>query len=119
VGTLKLASAKPLSTPREDTITGHEMLGPLSTVPLRSRSAAFQAECRGFETRLPLQFPFRAHDDTQPVVGEGLVGCGEAATTLSVGSLSAECRAPKQVSSSNHGQAQAVTGARDSVELFW
>ena len=31
------------------------------------RASAFQAECRGFETRLPLQFPVRAQHDTQPV----------------------------------------------------
>src|SRR3972149_10536435 len=43
--------------PREDTITGHDSLGLLSTVPQRSDVAAFQAECRGFETRLPLHLP--------------------------------------------------------------
>ena len=31
------------------------------------RASAFQAECRGFETRLPLQTSFRAWRDTQPV----------------------------------------------------
>jgi hypothetical protein len=39
----------------DDTITGHDSLGPLSTVPLRSQRLAFQAECRGFDPRLPLQ----------------------------------------------------------------
>ena len=37
-----------------DTITGHEALGGLSTVPLRSGASAFQAGCRGFGSRLPL-----------------------------------------------------------------
>jgi hypothetical protein len=31
------------------------MLGPLNVVPQRQPAADFQAECRGFETRLPLQ----------------------------------------------------------------
>jgi hypothetical protein len=44
------------------------MLGPLSTVLLRLPAPAYQAECRGFETRLPLHFPFRAQHDTQPVI---------------------------------------------------
>src|ERR1035437_5453237 len=42
------------STPRDDTITGHDSLGPLSTVPQRWDVPAFQAACRGFEPRLPL-----------------------------------------------------------------
>jgi hypothetical protein len=45
------------STPYDDTITGHVSLGPLSTVPQRSGVPAFQAECREFEPRLPLQTP--------------------------------------------------------------
>jgi hypothetical protein len=48
----------------EDTITGHEMLGLPRGLPQRSGSPAFQAECRGFETRLPLHFHFRAQHDT-------------------------------------------------------
>ena len=39
----------------DDTITGHATLGPPRGVPQRMAAQAFQAECRGFETRLPLQ----------------------------------------------------------------
>jgi hypothetical protein len=39
------------------------------------RASAFQAECRGFETRLPLHFPFRAWHDTQPVRRGPCPGC--------------------------------------------
>jgi hypothetical protein len=49
----------------DDTITGHEMLGLPRGVPQRTAVSAFQAECGGFETRLPLQIPFRARGDTQ------------------------------------------------------
>jgi len=38
-----------------DTITGHVSLRPVSTVLLRIAVLAFQAACRGFEPRLPLQ----------------------------------------------------------------
>src|ERR1700690_1871889 len=38
-----------------DTITGHEMLASPRATPHRKEVQAFQAECRGFETRLPLQ----------------------------------------------------------------
>ena len=47
------------------------------------RASAFQAECRGFETRLPLHFPFRAHDDTQPFRRGPIEGCAGVATTVS------------------------------------
>ena len=55
----------------DDTITGHEMLAPSRGRLLRQHASAFQAEalqaqCRGFETRLPLQIPFCAWRDTQP-----------------------------------------------------
>ena len=46
--------------PNDDTISGHEMLDLPRGVLLRTDARAFQAECRGFETRLPLQFPLRA-----------------------------------------------------------
>jgi aryl-alcohol dehydrogenase-like predicted oxidoreductase len=42
---------------RDDTTTGHVSLGPLSTLLLRMAVPAFQAACRGFEPRLPLQPP--------------------------------------------------------------
>ena len=46
-------------------------LGAADQVPSGSssvgRASAFQAECRGFETRLPLQSPCHAQRDTQPV----------------------------------------------------
>ena len=46
-------------------------LGAADQVPSGSssvgRASAFQAECRGFETRLPLQTPCHAQRDTQPV----------------------------------------------------
>jgi hypothetical protein len=50
--------------------------------PHRKEIQAFQAECRGFETRLPLQTPFRAWRDTQPLRRERREGCSGVATTL-------------------------------------
>jgi hypothetical protein len=81
----------------DDTITGHEMLGLPRGVPLRIRTQAFQAECRGFETRLPLHFPFRAQHDTQPVPGVGRPRVVEAATPL--GRLTVSSRTPCSVMS--------------------
>jgi hypothetical protein len=40
---------------RHDTITEHVSLRPVSTVLLRIAVPAFQAACRGFDPRLPLQ----------------------------------------------------------------
>jgi len=51
----------------DDTIAGHEMLALPRGVLLRIAAPAFQAECRAFETRLPLQTPCHAQRDTQPV----------------------------------------------------
>ena len=46
-----------LAVGRDDTITGHVSLRPLSTVLLRTAAPAFQAACRGFDPRLPLHSP--------------------------------------------------------------
>ncbi len=45
-------------------MTGHVALGPVGTVPQRWGVPALQAECRGFETRLPLRFPILTAGDT-------------------------------------------------------
>jgi len=64
--TLTVTAARPLDAPRDDTITGHATLGPPRGMLLRSGAPAFQAECRGFETRLPLQFLLVAKGDRRP-----------------------------------------------------
>ena len=101
-------------SPNEDTITGHATLGLPRGVLLRLAASAFQAECRGFETRLPLQTPCHAQRDTQPshaVVREDrkgqlqrsggdlaqpLIGCGGSTRTYlrgsGVGTPLASCR---------------------------
>jgi uridine phosphorylase len=52
---------------RDDTITGHVACAPPRGMPRRLAASPFQAEYRGFETHLPLQIPFRAWHDTQPL----------------------------------------------------
>jgi len=69
--------------PHDDTITGQEMHALPRGVPHRISTQAFQAECRGFETRLPLQSSFRSWRDTQPVPLGCVEGCRDPATTLS------------------------------------
>jgi hypothetical protein len=59
------------------------MLAPPRGMAQRIAASAFQAECRGFETRLPLQIPFRAWGDTQPFPRAAREGCSEGATALS------------------------------------
>jgi len=49
-----------------DTITGHEMLGGLSTVPQRSGVAAFQAGCRGLESESSASNPLGAMQQLRP-----------------------------------------------------
>ena len=79
----ELDQGPPSHAPNDDMITGHEMLAPQRGILLRYPAPAFQAECRGFETRLPLHFPFRAHDDTQPFRRGPIEGCAGVATTVS------------------------------------
>ena len=64
----------------DDTITGQEMLGLSRGVPQRIAASAFQAECRGFETRLPLQTPRHAWHDIQPCALA--LGIGRGATAI-------------------------------------
>jgi hypothetical protein len=52
---------------KDDTITGHEVHAVSRGAPHRVEIWAFQAECRGFETRLPLQIlASQECSDTQP-----------------------------------------------------
>jgi hypothetical protein len=60
------------------------MLGPPRGVPQRIAAPAFQAECRGFETRLPLHFPLVPGAKFSVFDERVLGGCGwGAAATLS------------------------------------
>jgi arylformamidase len=77
------------------------MLGVPRGVLLRLHAVAFQAGFRGFETRLPLHFRFRAGTTRGLLGARGLTGSGEVAATL--------CRATEFMSGSRH---TFGTGAR-------